>query len=282
MKRATPWLLVAVLLVALFASINQSPSSAPNAPAASTAASGSRPSPTATVATPAARRTGAKAAVSRSATTRRSPAAGALVACDANIRVKATTTTCAFAQNVFHAYYEKTSGIPRTVAVSAWSPAAQQSFDVDCSGTSAIVCRAGDGARIRFPARAVLAYDDHQAAHFADTHDTGPAADDEDVPAAGNTSGENIPNYDKGTGYRVQCADGMYSQSGGRPGACSGHGGVGDGDTSSYDAPEPDSGAGDEIPNYDNGTGYRVQCADGMYSQSGGRSGACSGHGGVG
>lgn len=35
-----------------------------------------------------------------------------------------------------------------------------------------------------------------------------------------------IPNFPSGTGYIVQCADGLYSMSGGRPGACSGHGGV--------------------------------------------------------
>lgn len=29
-----------------------------------------------------------------------------------------------------------------------------------------------------------------------------------------------------GSGYRVQCEDGQWSNSGGRPGACSGHGGV--------------------------------------------------------
>lgn len=34
------------------------------------------------------------------------------------------------------------------------------------------------------------------------------------------------------------------------------------------------------IPNFDNGTGYIVQCNDGMWSHSGGRQGACSGHGG--
>jgi hypothetical protein len=36
-----------------------------------------------------------------------------------------------------------------------------------------------------------------------------------------------IPNFDNGTGSIVQCADGMWSHSGGRPGACSGHGGEG-------------------------------------------------------
>lgn len=35
------------------------------------------------------------------------------------------------------------------------------------------------------------------------------------------------------------------------------------------------------IPNYPYGIGYPVQCSDGSYSQSGGRSGACSWHGGV-
>jgi hypothetical protein len=39
---------------------------------------------------------------------------------------------------------------------------------------------------------------------------------------------------------------------------------------------------GTTIPNYPNGHGYTVQCADGTYSQSGGIQGACSHHGGVG
>lgn len=34
-----------------------------------------------------------------------------------------------------------------------------------------------------------------------------------------------IPSFSKGTGYIVQCNDGMWSHSGGRPGACSDHGG---------------------------------------------------------
>jgi hypothetical protein len=34
-----------------------------------------------------------------------------------------------------------------------------------------------------------------------------------------------IDNFDNGTGYTVQCADGTWSHSGGRPGACSWHGG---------------------------------------------------------
>ena len=36
-----------------------------------------------------------------------------------------------------------------------------------------------------------------------------------------------IPNFPNGTGYMVECNDGMYSMSGGRPGACSYHDGEG-------------------------------------------------------
>jgi hypothetical protein len=278
-KRATPWVLVVVLLVALIGSLNrpQGQSSKPGRAAAVVASATPTPTPTASP-RQASRTASKRIRVSETATP--TPNAGAFVSCDANIRVKASTTTCPFAQNVFYEYYRQTDGFPRTVTVRAWSRAARRSFDVSCSGTESIVCRAGDGARIRFPARAVRDYDDEQAEHFASTHETGAtnasdqASDDE----------RNIPNYENGTGYRVQCADGMYSHSGGRPGACSGHGGVGDApsDTDDSEAPKPDYGTGNEIPNYENGTGYRVQCADGMYSQSGGRPGACSGHGGVG
>jgi hypothetical protein len=36
-----------------------------------------------------------------------------------------------------------------------------------------------------------------------------------------------IGNFDNGSGYVVQCADGTWSHSGGKPGACSWHGGEG-------------------------------------------------------
>jgi hypothetical protein len=52
-----------------------------------------------------------------------------------------------------------------------------------------------------------------------------------DVPATSSSSfcdiHECIPNFDNGNGYRVQCADGTWSQSGGIQGVCSWHGGVG-------------------------------------------------------
>lgn len=91
-----------------------------------------------------------------------------------------------------------------------------------------------------------------------------------------------IANFDNGIGAIVQCADGMWSHSGGRPGACSYHGGVADG-SSGGGSYEPDYGTGsDYTEDYGNGNGYTVVCADGTTSDSGGIQGACSHHGGVG
>jgi hypothetical protein len=173
------------------------------------------------------------------------------VACDPNISVKAATTTCPFAQNVFYGYWQASAD-----DFSAYSAASKRSYDVSCSGATSIVCTAGDGAEVRFSARAVALYDQAQADAYAASHDLGPdanadGADDEeayeeyddyedeaydDYDAYGDEGyndgdgstepGENIPNYDEGDGYRVQCEDGTYSQSGGIQGACSHHGGV--------------------------------------------------------
>lgn len=91
---------------------------------------------------------------------------------------------------------------------------------------------------------------------------------------------ECIANFYNGNGYIVQCADGMWSHSGGIQGACSYHGG----ETSNvYTGPAPpsypsSSGGNDLGP----GNGYAVTCADGSTSHSGGIQGACSHHGGVG
>jgi hypothetical protein len=163
------------------------------------------------------------------------------VACDPNITVRAATTTCAFAENVFYEYFQATFGYISATTVRAWSPATRHFFSVKCVGRHAIVCTAGDGGEVHFRAEAVDAYDDSQAERYASTHDTGNGLSGDVSPpnASGDVSDESdgdgdfcsthdcIPNYDEGTGSTVQCADGTWSHSGGRPGACSWHGGVG-------------------------------------------------------
>jgi hypothetical protein len=154
------------------------------------------------------------------------------VSCDANIEVKAATTTCAFAQNTFWHYW--TSGA--SDAIQVYSAAAGSAFDVSCTVRgSHVACSTTDGGEVRFSQAALDLYSQTQADTYAGSHDLGPdpyesLASPDPAPSAPQplyeTGGGNIPNYENGNGYRVQCNDGMYSQSGGIQGACSGHGGV--------------------------------------------------------
>jgi hypothetical protein len=88
-----------------------------------------------------------------------------------------------------------------------------------------------------------------------------------------------IANFDEGSGYIVQCADGTWSQSGGLSGACSYH----VGETGNTDGGSDSSGSSGyaPAPTIGSGNSYAVTCADGTISDSGGIQGACSYHGGV-
>jgi hypothetical protein len=171
------------------------------------------------------------------------------VQCDPNIEALAETTTCPFAQNAFWTYWTA----HRADSFDVWSPASQSSFTTGCSSDGVqVVCTAADGGKVRFPDSAVDAYSQDQADAYAADHDLGPdpyeglphgepppsapepvPLPDEDAPGyeyhePAPEPGENIPNYENGRGYRVQCEDGTYSQSGGIQGACLWHGGVAD------------------------------------------------------
>lgn len=189
-------------------------------------------------------RTTRRAAANATSPKRKSATAapsGRWTSCDGNIEAWRPRTSCAFAQNAFYEYW--VAG--QTSPVMVHSPAIGRALRTRCrSGVSRVTCSTGDGGRVRFPVVALEMYSDEQAADYASSHDTGtdstsalssnggaptPDSYDEDEPSYDDydgSPGEEIPNYDNGSGYRVQCADGMYSQSGGRPGACSGHGGV--------------------------------------------------------
>ena len=136
-------------------------------------------------------------------------AAPTFVACDANIRARAATTTCGFAENVFYEYYEKTLGYATSTSVRAWSPAAASFFRVHCLDGTVVRCLAGDGAEIRFSSSAVAAYDDSQAAAYVASHDTGAAHRSGDAPAAepgaGSDSSTQTPECDPN--YSGACLD---------------------------------------------------------------------------
>jgi hypothetical protein len=175
----------------------------------------------------------------RAASKPRSPA---FTQCDANISVKAATTTCGFAQNTFFEYW--TGGEASDIQV--YSPAVKRAFATHCAVSNGTVsCTTNDHGAVRFSVAAVDRYDQDQADAYASSHDLGsgspsgdaspaytPPADDTSTPSYDGGADfcdthDCIPNYDNGNGYTVQCSDGTYSQSGGIQGACSHHGGVG-------------------------------------------------------
>lgn len=186
------------------------------------------------------RRTATKTKPSKRESAKATPS-GRWTSCDGNIEVWRPRTSCAFAQNAFYEYWVAGQSSP----VMVHSPVIGRALRTRCrSGVSRVTCSTSDGGRVRFPVVALEMYSDEQAADYAASHDTGT---DSTSALEGGSPTSDPYEYDEGE--------------------------------SSYD--DYDSSPGDEIPNYDNGRGYRVRCADGMYSQSGGRPGACSGHGGV-
>jgi hypothetical protein len=158
--------------------------------------------------------------------------------CDSNIEVKASTTTCGFAQNAFWTYWADNEAS----SIEVYSPKLGSTLSATCATASGhVTCSTADNGVVRFAQTAVANYSQDQADAYAAAHDLGPDSTGELSPPAEDSGsdgsdsstpsddapGENIPSYDEGRGYRVRCADGMYSKSGGIQGACSGHGGVG-------------------------------------------------------
>jgi hypothetical protein len=110
--------------------------------------------------------------------------------CDANITVKTATTTCGFGENVFYSYWlnKNEPGVfADSPGIPAYSPATARTFHVHCAGTSAIVCRAGDGGYVRFSMAAVSAYTTAQANRYAAAAQLG------EVPAPDGSPGQTEP-----------------------------------------------------------------------------------------
>jgi hypothetical protein len=92
-----------------------------------------------------------------------------LTACDANVRAKAATTTCGFAENVFYEYWRRRE-YGEVTDIKAFSSALKAFLAVDCSPGDAVACRTSAGALVRFPLRAVKAYTLENAAQYARSH----------------------------------------------------------------------------------------------------------------
>jgi hypothetical protein len=138
---------------------------------------------------------------------RRQPAVPAgRKACDANITVKTATTSCAFGENVFYAFWmAREQGDD---AFNAYSPVSEQSYAMHCTTGATVVCRAGDGGEVRFSRTAIEAYDADQAARYEATHDVGPA--DEPPTAPNDERGGPRATPDTGecdSSYEGECLD---------------------------------------------------------------------------
>jgi hypothetical protein len=132
-----------------------------------------------------------------------------LTSCDANIRVKSSTTSCPFAQNVFLAYwmdhdspgvFADSSGLP------AYSPAADTTFTVDCAGDP-VVCKAEDGGYVTFPMSAVEAYTMRDAKRYVATHDTGGVDPSDANSSAAPPDEPQSPESDCDPNYAGACLD---------------------------------------------------------------------------
>lgn len=107
--------------------------------------------------------------------------------CDANILAKRSTTTCAFAQNVFWSYWT----FENTQSLDVWSPASEQAFEVACSeGSTMVRCTTADGAAVKFSLESVGDYSQQAADDFASSHDLGPD------PYEFNSTSPADPGYD--------------------------------------------------------------------------------------
>jgi hypothetical protein len=125
-------------------------------------------------------------------------------ACDAQITVKTSTTSCAFGENVFYGYWNAQD--QGDDAFAAYSPVSKQSYPMTCVTGTTVVCRAGDGGEVRFAQAAIDAYDSTQATHYAETHDTGPTDAASDPSSDGSTAAS-AADSDCDPNYEGACLD---------------------------------------------------------------------------
>ena len=127
-------------------------------------------------------------------------------------------------------------------SIQVHSPTTGKHYSVSCSPSSGLIGCVGSplstGIYVSFPQNAVDSQTQDEANAYASSHDVGspaPASTPTPTPPGSTrvtgsgagfcTTHICIGNFDNGTGYIVQCVDGEWSHSGGRPGACSDHGG---------------------------------------------------------
>jgi hypothetical protein len=121
----------------------------------------------------------------------------ALTACDANVRVKAVTTTCSFAENVFYEYWRWLE-YGEVNDIEAFSSGLGAFLSVDCEQDDPVTCRTDAGALVRFPLSAVEAYTVENAAQYARNHrvSKGPHSASKPADSPSEEGSDCDPNYE--------------------------------------------------------------------------------------
>jgi hypothetical protein len=94
-----------------------------------------------------------------------------LAPCD-NLTVRAASTTCAFAQNVFWEYW--TTAQDRDPSeISVYSAALGRNLDMSCTDAATIVCTTDGDVEVRIPSSALAGYTQSMADRYAASHRVG-------------------------------------------------------------------------------------------------------------
>jgi hypothetical protein len=105
--------------------------------------------------------------------------------CDANVRAKIGTTSCAFAENVFYSYWKARQAGDDSFKV--YSPVTRRAYTMTCTAGVKVACRAGDGGAVRFPQTAVDAYSADQGVAYCSSHQLGASGGGCSGPATDST-----------------------------------------------------------------------------------------------
>jgi hypothetical protein len=138
------------------------------------------------------------------------------MACDANITVRTTTTTCELAQSTFYEYWYAWNYLELS-QFSAYSPATDAWLEMTCRGERRVRCTADDGSDVRFPMSAVTDYTEDNARTYAtqnivsaepgDTPDYASSTEADTYGDLDETETYGGEDYDDPVPYDRDCAD---------------------------------------------------------------------------
>ena len=188
--------------------------------------------------------------------------------CDPNI-VANSNTSCAFAENAFYEAYRSLDFEHSTFAIEAYSPTTHMNYELFCDHSARLLigCTSSplsNGIYVSFPQAALIAYTEAQAQAYAASGKAG----NPPAPTAGRSTDESKASEPEES--KSNSGEGDESSSEGEDEVGS-YSHAGDGSfCNSHEC----------IGEFEGEDGYVVECTDGTYSHSGGKSGACSDHGG--